>query len=231
MNDNPHLLFVDDDRAFSPLVCEFLAAKGLKTTLCHSGVEGVETFQKDQFDLCILDVKMPFKDGFAVAKEIRGLNPDVPFIFLTGEATKENRIKGFHLGADDYVTKPFSMEELYLRIQVVLRRTGNKTGAQTQPAEYQIGRYAFSPAARELNLGGQTTKLSAIEAKLLQYFCDANQGVIDRDTALRRVWGDDDRLRSRSLNVYVSKLRQYLKDDPGIEILNIHGEGYQMVVR
>jgi two-component system OmpR family response regulator len=231
MNDTPHLLFVDDDRAFSPLVCEYLATKGLKTTLCHSGVEGVETFQNGAFDLCILDVRMPFKDGFAVAREIRGLDPDVPFIFLTGEAAKENRIKGLQLGAEDYVTKPFSMEELYLRIQVVLRRSGNKSGAQPQQANYQVGRYTFSPAARELALDGQTTKLSAIESKLLLYFCDANQGIIDRDTALRRVWGDDDRLRGRSLNVYVSKLRQYLKDDPGIEILNIHGEGYQMVVR
>lgn len=231
MNENPHLLFVDDDRAFSPLVCEYLGDRGLKTTLCHSGVEGVETFQKRRFDLCILDVKMPFKDGFSVAKEIRGLDPEVPFIFLTGEAAKENKIKGFHLGAEDYVTKPFSMEELYLRIQVVLRRSGGKAGSQPLKTEYAIGKYTFNPAARELALGGNAVKLSAIEAKLLQYFCDAGQGIIDRDTALRRVWGDDDQLRGRSLNVYVSKLRQYLKDDPGIEILNIHGEGYQMVVR
>ncbi|MFN0014974.1 MAG: response regulator transcription factor, partial [Saprospiraceae bacterium] len=205
--------------------------RGLTTTLCHSGVEGVDTFQKGGFDLCILDVKMPFKDGFSVAREIRALDPSVPFIFLTGEAAKENKIKGFHLGAEDYVTKPFSMEELYLRIQVVLRRSGSKMNAQAQKNEYSIGKYVFRPAARELTLGTDSTKLSAIEAKLLHYFCDADQGIIDRDVALRRVWGDDDQLRGRSLNVYVSKLRQYLKDDPGIEILNIHGEGYQMVVR
>ena len=232
MNDHPHLLFVDDDRAFSPLVCEYLTEKGFQTTLCHSGVDGVDTFKNGRFDLCILDVKMPFKDGFAVAKEIRDRDPDVPFIFLTGEAEKEKRIKGLQLGADDYVTKPFSLEELYLRIQAVLRRVGGSRAApKTEPVDYRIGRYHFSTAARELRLDDKVTKLSAIETKLLKYFCDAQQGIIDRDTALRRVWGDDDQLRGRSLNVYVSKLRQFMKDDPGIEILNIHGEGYQLVVR
>ena len=230
MSEKPHLLFIDDDRAFSPLLCEYLAEKGVRTTLCHSGVEGVETFKTGRFDLCILDVKMPFKDGFAVAQEIRGFDPEIPFIFLTGETEKEKRIKGFQLGAEDYVTKPFSMEELYLRIRVVLRR-GVSATLKPAATEYRIGLYQFNIAARELELAGKTTKLSAIETKLLQYFCDAELGKIDRDTALRRVWGDDDQLRGRSLNVYVSKLRQFLKDDPGIEILNIHGEGYQMVVR
>lgn len=231
MNDNPQLLFVDDDRAFSPLVCEYLAEKGLKTTLCHSGEEGVNTFKNARFDLCILDVRMPFKDGFTVAKEIRDLEPDIPFIFLTGETEKEQRIKGFHLGADDYVTKPFSMEELFLRIQVVLRRSNTRESSKAETVEYHIGQYFFNVGARELVYAGNTTKLSSIETKLLKFFCDANQGIIERDAALRRVWGDDDMMRGRSLNVYVSKLRQFLKDDPGIEILNIHGEGYQLVVR
>jgi len=231
MNDHLELLFVDDDRAFSPLVCEYLSEKGLKTTLCHSGEEGIATFKSGRFDLCILDVRMPFKDGFAVAKEIRDLHPDIPFIFLTAETEKEQRLKGFYLGADDYVTKPFSMEELYLRIQVVLRRNGSRENAKSETLEYQIGQYHFNVGSRELLREGNTTKLSSIESKLLKFFCDANQGIIERDAALRRVWGDDDMMRGRSLNVYVSKLRQFLKDDEGIEILNIHGEGYQLVVR
>ncbi len=123
------------------------------------------------------------------------------------------------------------MEELYLRIQVALRRSGNRAASAPEKQEYSVGKYRFNAAARELTLDGQTTKLSAIEAKLLRYFCEAENGAIERDTALRRVWGDDDQLRGRSLNVYVSKLRQLLKDDPGIEILNVHGEGYRMVVR
>ena len=231
MREKPHLLFVDDDRNFSPLVCEYLAEKGIQTTLCHSGEEGIATFKNGRFDLCILDVKMPFKDGFAVAKEIHDIDPEMPLIFLTGEIEKEKRIKGLTLGADDYVTKPFSMEELCLRIQAVLRRAGRRAASTPDVQEYLVGRYRFDVAAREISLDGKTTKLSAIESNLLQYFCVAERGVIDRDTALRRVWGDDDMLRGRSLNVYVSKLRQLLKDDPGIEILNVHGTGYQLVTR
>lgn len=231
MNEHFQLLFVDDDRAFSPLVCEYLSEKGLKTTLCHSGEEGVATFRNGRYDLCILDVRMPFKDGFTVAKEIRDLQPDTPFIFLTAEAERAQRIKGFYLGADDYVTKPFSMEELYLRIQVVLRRSSSRESAKPEILEYPIGKYHFNVGSRELSLQGNIQKLSSIECKLLKFFCDASQGIIERDAALRRVWGDDDMMRGRSLNVYVSKLRQFLKDDENIEILNIHGEGYQLVIR
>lgn len=231
MHEIPNLLFVDDDRAFSPLVCEYLSEKGFRTTLCHSGEAGLSTFKNSRFDLCLLDVKMPFKDGFALAEEIRRIDPEMPVIFLTGETEKEKRIKGLSLGADDYVTKPFSMEELRLRILAVLRRTGMRSFQKPEQTAYPLGRYLFKASARELVLGDAIIKMSAIETKLLQYFCEADHGIINRNTALFRVWGDDEQLRGRSLNVYVSKLRHYLKDDPAIEILNIHGEGYQIVVK
>ncbi len=224
------ILVVDDDPQLRSLVGLALDRAGFAVVTAADGQSALMQAARELPDLIVLDQGLPELDGLEVCRRIRAKS-EVPIVFLTARDDELDRVLGLELGADDYVTKPFSMEELYLRISVVLRRTGSKSGAQPQQTNYQVGRYAFSPAARELALDGQTTKLSAIESKLLLYFCDANQGIIDRDTALRRVWGDDDRLRSRSLNVYVSKLRQYLKDDPGIEILNIHGEGYQMVVR
>jgi two-component system OmpR family response regulator len=233
MQDNlPTILLVDDDRTFVPLVGEYLESKGLRVALRHSGDEGLDAFRRGQFDLCVLDVKMPLKDGFRLAEEIRALAPGVPLIFLTGETAKEQRIRGLTIGADDYVTKPFSMEELFLRIMAIWRRVGQQAQRKRQENPvFQVGAYQFNAASRELTLATQTTKLSAIEARLLQLFCESENGIITRETALRKIWGDDDMLRGRSLNVYVSKLRQYLKDDPAIEILNVHGEGYQLVVR
>lgn len=226
-----NILLVDDDRALAPLLAEYMEGKGHRVSLAQSGDEGLAFFQKQAFDLCILDVKMPLKDGFTLASEIRQISPEVPFIFLSGQNQKEDRIRGLTLGAEDYVTKPFSMEEVCLRVGIVLRRAGpaSKNKAETR---HQIGKYLFDPTSRELVFeNAPPEKLSATESKLLELFCLSENGVVERDTALRRVWGDDERFYSRSLNVYVSKLRQYLKDDGRIEILNIHGEGYRLVVK
>ncbi len=225
------ILLVDDERQFSALTQEYLEAKNCKVSLCHSGDEGLSTFKKEPFDCCILDVKMPLKDGFTLAGEIRELSPNMPLIFLTGATQKEERIKGLTLGADDYITKPFSLEELYLRIQNILKRAGNQRKAVAALPAFPIGQYQFDPNARTLENQGKQEKLTAIEAKLLQLFLESEQGIIRRDIALLRIWGDDDQLKGRSLNVYVSKLRQLLSDDRRIEILNVHGEGYQMVVK
>ena len=225
------LLLVDDERQFSALTQEYLEAKGFATTLRHSGDEGLAAFKSGQYDCCVLDVKMPFKDGFSLARDIRELDPDVPIIFLTGAVQKEERIQGLSLGADDYITKPFSLEELSLRIQNILRRAGNQRKSLAALPVLPLGQYQFDTHARTLEGGGTTVKLTAIEAKLLQLFLESEHGSIRRDTALKRIWGDDDQLKGRSLNVYVSKLRQYLAADPGIEILNVHGEGYQLVVK
>ena len=227
------ILMVDDDRTFSSLTQEFLESRGLHVTLVHSGEEGLQAFREQgPFHLCILDVKMPFKDGFSLAADIRAADPTVPLIFLTAQQEKENRLKGFQLGGDDYVTKPFSMEELFLRIQAIWRRMqAGQMALSAAKTELEVGRYRFFPAARELRLGDATQKLSAIEGNLLRMFCESPEGMVDRDTALRRIWSDDDMLRGRSLNVYVSKLRQYLSGDPRIEILNVHGVGYRMVIK
>lgn len=225
-----HLLLVDDDLALSPVTKEYLEAKDFQVTLRHSGEEGWTAFRSGTFDCCILDVKMPFKDGFSLAEDIRQLNPDMPILFLTGASQKEERIRGLSLGADDYITKPFSMEELYLRIRNILKRSTLQQ-KQSEKAAYEIGLYRFDVATRELHGGPEMVKLTAIEARLLQLFCESDNGIIRRDIALQRIWGDEDMLKGRSLNVYVSKLRTFLSADARVEILNVHGEGYQMVVR
>ena len=231
MDPSTHILFVDDERQFSSMTAEYLEAKGYSLRMEHSGDGGLQAFRTGQFDLCILDVKMPMKDGFTLAGEIRELDPHVPIIFLTGQTDKEDRIKGLSIGGDDYITKPFSLEELALRIENILRRVRIQQVSREQSEHFQIGRFHFNPHTRELKLEGDPMGLTGIEAKLLQLFCESEDGMVSRETALKRIWGDDDYLRGRSLNVYVSKLRNYLKQDPNIEILNVHGEGYKMVVR
>lgn len=228
-----HILLVDDDKVLSPFVQEYLESKGLSVTLRYSGEEGLHTFRQGQFDLCILDVKMPFKDGFTLAAEIRAIAPDVPFIFLSGNADKAHRIKGLTLGADDYMAKPFSMEELHLRIVAILRRVSRQQQNARPNADtvYAIGEYLFSPQNQELTRAGHTTPLTGIETRLLTLFATAPNGIVEREKALHIIWGDDDYLRGRSLNVYVSKLRQILKADPNIAFINIHGTGYRMNVK
>ena len=225
-----HLLLVDDDLALSPLTKEYLEAKGFAVTLRHSGDEGLAAYKMGTFDGCILDVRMPFKDGFSLAEDIRQLSPNIPILFLTGAVQKEERIRGLALGADDYITKPFSMEELYLRVRNTLKRSTAQQ-KEIEKAIHEIGLYRFDVATRELHGGPEMVKLTAIEAKLLQLFCESDNGIIRRDTALERIWGDENMLKGRSLNVYVSKLRTFLAAEPRIEILNVHGEGYQLVVR
>ena len=231
MENKPHILMVDDERQFSAMTQEYLEAKGFEVVLKHSGEEGLAAFKEGSYHICILDVKMPMKDGFTLATEIRELDEQTPIIFLTGQTEKEDRIKGLTIGADDYVTKPFSVEELFLRIKNILKRSSIQNRINKKQAEYEIGKYHLDATTRELTYNTKTIKLTAIEAKLLQMFCEDENGMIERNLALKRIWGDDDYLRGRSLNVYVSKLRNYLKEDGNIEIMNVHGVGYKMVVR
>ena len=224
------ILLVDDDSILSQMTREYLEAKDLAVQIAETAMEGLEKFKNHAFDLCILDVKMPFKDGFELAEEIRALNQEVPIVFLSGQTEREDRIKGLVVGADDYITKPFSMEELYLRIKVILRRVQ----AQQKSSEYhnyQLGIFEFDATSRELKQMTGIVKLSAIEAKLLQLFCENQNELVTRELALKRIWGDDQNFRGRSLNVYVSKLRTFFKSDPNIEFLNIHGSGYKMVIK
>jgi DNA-binding response OmpR family regulator len=229
MNSKAHILFVDDEQQFSAMTKEYLEAKGFRVTLKHSADEGLSSFKTNTFDLCIFDVRMPIKDGFSLAKEVKNLDENIPIIFLTGQTQKEDRIKGLIIGADDYITKPFSMEELFLRIKAILKRVTIQE--KKTPEHFNIGKYHFNAISRELKLGSDIVKLSAIEAKLLEMFCENLNGLVQRDFALTRIWQDEDYLKGRSLNVYVSKLRSFLKEDENIEILNVHGEGYRMVVK
>lgn len=223
------ILLVDDEMQFSAMVAEYLQEKGFEVMLTHNATDGLGAFRTKWADCCILDVKMPFKDGFSLAADIRDLDEQVPIIFLTGQTTREDRIKGLTIGADDYVTKPFSMEELYLRIKAVLRRVGFQEENQDQA--FILGQYSFDPISRELVFDDQPIRLSAMESKLLQLFFKHKNKLVTRDFVLAKVWQDDDQLKSRSLNVYINKLRNYLKQDPSIEILNAHGEGYKLVVK
>ena len=230
---NNHLLIVDDDRALSPMVEEYLAAKGYKITLCHNATDGLCKFKDLDIDLCILDIRMPMKDGFTLAEEIQEYSPEIPFLFLTSETDKKKRIKGLILGASDYILKPFSMEELYLRINIILKRSVVSDNALIDKvSEFRFGDFHFNSNTRELIYKeSDIKKLSTIENQLLQFFCEAENGFLDRKKALKNIWDDELMLRAQSLNVYVSKLRKYLEKDSSISFHNIHGIGYRMSIK
>ncbi|WP_254412177.1 response regulator transcription factor [Dyadobacter diqingensis] len=226
--DDLHILLIDDEVQYSELTKEYLEMRGCKVTLKHDGLAGFETFKQNQFDLCVLDVKMPKIDGFTLAEEIKSIDECVPIIFLTGQSLKEDKIKGLTLGADDYLTKPFSMEELYLRIRVILKRV--KAQEKTKIVnEFKVGSSVFNSELRELSVLNKTIKLTSIESKLLTLLCQYQNKVLTRDIAMLGIWGDEEHFRGYSLNVYVSKIRKFLKEDPMVEILNLHGEGYKLI--
>lgn len=231
MAQEPKLLLVDDDLTLSPLVKEYLEASGMTCTLCHNGFEALVILKHNHFDLCLLDIRMPMKSGFDLAKEMVAFNPEIPFLFLTGQADKEDRIKGFEYGAEDYILKPFSMQELVLRIKVILRRTATHSLLASGLEPLAIGSFLFFPEKRELKHNNAVQRLSEIESKLLSMFRQGSDGIVLRENALKQLWKDEYMFRDRSLNVFVSKLRKYLKADPNIEILNIHGAGYRMIIR
>jgi DNA-binding response OmpR family regulator len=227
----PTLLLVDDDKVFSPLLKEFLESKGFSSDWAQNADQGLELFKSGTYDLCILDIKMPFKSGLELAQEITAIDPQMSFLFLTGENQKETRLQGLSLGADDYITKPFSMEELELRIQNILRRVQKQKTILELTELVNIGKYEFDPISRHLSFQGEIQKLSETESRLLQLFCTSSQGQISRSEALHKIWNDEAELHGRSLNVYISKLRKYLAQDSKIEILNLHGTGYRLIVK
>ena len=226
-----NILIVDDDKIIGPVVKDYLESKDLDVTLINNGSAALKTLEKEDFDLCVLDVKMPGMSGFELAQEIQQKKPGLPFLFLTGEDGKSKKLEGLQLGADDYITKPFNLEELFLRINIVTRRTRKIAEADVKPEQYAIGLYTFKPSTRELSGASGTRQLSAIEAQLLAMFCESENRTIEREAVLRKIWKDESMFRTRSLNVYVSKLREYLKEDANIEILNIHGQGYSLVIK
>jgi len=224
------LLLAEDDRNLGNILKNYLDAKGYTTTLCINGQEAVEIFSRKEFDICILDIMMPVKDGFAAAAEIRALNRKVPILFLTAKVLQEDKLKGFEIGADDYITKPFSMEELLLRMQAIMRRTDEALRTSGTDSVYNIGRYEFDYNRQTLIHGNKEQKLTSKEAGLLKLLCTYANDVLDRHTALKEIWNDDSYFNARSMDVYIVKLRKYLKDDPHVELLNVHGVGFKLVM-
>jgi DNA-binding response OmpR family regulator len=222
------VLLAEDDENLGSLLREYLQAKSYETHWVTDGDKAFKSFEKNKYDICILDIMMPVKDGFTLAKEIRMLNREVPIIFLTAKSMKEDVFEGFSIGADDYITKPFSMEELLYRMQAILRRT--KGDISKKQEIYNIGKYRFDTNKHLLILEDKEQKLTTKESDLLRLLCNNANQVLERNFALRTIWIDDNYFNARSMDVYITKLRKYLKEDPSIEIMNIHGTGYKLIM-
>lgn len=229
MEQKVKLLLAEDDENLGLLLREYLIAKGFDATLFPDGEAAFKGFMKDHFDICILDIMMPKKDGFTLARDIRQINNDIPIIFLTAKNLKDDVIEGFKLGADDYITKPFSMEELIFRIEAILRRTAQDNQGMSQQI-YKLGRYTFDTRKQTLTNGEDVVKLTTKESDLLKLLCQNANKVLERNFALKSIWIDDNYFNARSMDVYITKLRKHLKDEPTVEIINVHGKGYKLIV-
>lgn len=229
MRNKLKILLAEDDPNLGMLLQEYLIAKNYEVELAKDGNEGLDMFLSgENFDMCLLDVMMPKKDGFSLAKEIRLKDPDIPVIFLTAKSMKEDTIQGFKSGADDYITKPFSIEELLMRIAAIFRRV-NKQEPESAPESYTIGAYIFNTVNLKLTLKESSTKLTTKESELLKLFCQNQNKPVSRSFALKLIWGDDSYFNARSMDVYITKLRKHLKEDENIKILNLHGEGFKLI--
>ncbi|MFZ5971237.1 MAG: response regulator transcription factor [Bacteroidota bacterium] len=224
------ILLVEDDPSLGFVIKDNLQMKGYDVTLCSDGEAGEQAFFQNPFDLCILDVMMPKKDGFAVAQSIRQKNQQVPILFVTAKSMLEDKISGFTAGGDDYITKPFSVEELCLRIEVFLKRAnGNQLGKTD--TTFALASYLFDSQNLTLTRHGETKTLTQKEADVLKLLCRNQDRVLKREEILKSVWGDDDYFLGRSMDVFISKLRKYLKDDASVQIVNYHGVGFRLELR
>ena len=231
MLNTTKILIVEDDFNLGYILQESLELQNFKIARCEDGEQAYAAFLKEKFDLCLIDVMLPKKDGFTLAKEIRKINQDIPLIFVTAKSLKEDKIKGFKIGGDDYITKPFSMEELILRIQAVLKRSKNSSPTNQNKKRFTIGDYVFDYEQSILQIKGKQQKLTNKESELLRLLCIHKNQSLKRDIALKYIWDNDSFFSARSMDVYISKLRKYLKDDECIEIRNIHGKGFKLIVR
>lgn len=222
------ILLAEDDSNLGLLLKNYLTAKNYETTLAVNGSLALEVFSKDNFGLCIFDIMMPEMDGLTLAKEIRLTRPDIPILFLSAKNQEEDIIEGFKSGADDYITKPFSMEELLYRIEAILRRTTNIVVHKKEDS-YTIGSYTFDPLKQMLVHRDQPIKLTTKESELLDLLCRHGNDILERNFALKTIWIDDNYFNARSMDVYITRLRKYLRKDPSIKILNIHGRGYKLI--
>lgn len=228
MEQTIKILLLEDDPNLGTILQEHLLMNKYEVTLCADGEKGLAAWNSGSYELCLVDIMMPKLDGFSFVEKVRAQDSQIPIIFLTARSMKEDRIKGFQIGCDDYITKPFSIEELLLRITAILKRTGHK---KTDAVDsYQIGKYLFDVKRQTLTLKKETRKLTTREADLLFMLCENLNQIVSREIALREIWKDDSYFAGRSMDVFVSKLRKYLKDDPSVEIVSLHGKGFRLVV-
>lgn len=219
------ILLTEDDANLGMLLREYLIAKGFDVELQPDGEKGLQAFKRSHYDLCILDVMMPVKDGFSMAQEVRIMNQDVPIIFLTAKSMKADILNGFNVGADDYMTKPFSMEELLMRIEAILRRTTKSSSQEL----FLLGKVKFDSNKQILYKKDQEVKLTTKESELLKLLCLHGNQILERNYALKAIWKDDNYFNARSMDVYITKLRKHLQDVEGIQIINVHGKGYKLL--
>lgn len=223
------VLVVEDDANLGTILTEYLEAKGYAPSLFKNGQEGFDAYISGGYQFCILDIMMPIKDGFTLAKEIRKIDKSIPILFLTAKSLREDAIEGFKIGADDYVSKPFSMEELLLRMDAILRRSGGGTEAKNIKESYEIGSFHFECEKQTLSREKSVVKLTSKESELLEILCASGKETLEREYALKKIWGDDTYFNARSMDVYITKLRKYFKSDPSIEIVNVHGKGFKLL--
>jgi len=221
------ILLCEDDENLGMLLREYLQAKGFVVDLLPDGDAGYQTFLNDKYDICIFDVMMPKKDGFTLAQDIRKINATVPIIFLTVRSLKEDILEGFKIGADDYITKPFSMEELLFRIEAILRRSNSKYSKMN--GEVQFGKFLFDSQKQQLTIGEKKIRLTTKESELLTLLAQSANSILERNFALKSIWVEDNYFNARSMDVYITKLRKILREDPQLEIINIHGKGYKLI--
>ncbi|MDR3273622.1 MAG: response regulator transcription factor [Flavobacteriaceae bacterium] len=234
MNKKVKLLLVEDDPSFGAVLKDYLTLNDYDVTHAIDGEDGLEKFKADTFDLCLLDVMMPKKDGFALAKEIVDINPDMPIMFLTARNMREDILTGYKLGADDYITKPFDTEVLLYKINAVLLRNNGGISDSAENADkeiYEISNFKLNTKLRQLEVGGKLYKLSPKENELLKLLCRYKNDLMPREEALTKIWHNDNYFTSRSMDVYIAKIRKLLRNDENVEIVNIHGEGFRLLVK
>lgn len=231
INKNIKVLLAEDEKNFGEMLKTYLDAKGYSTKLCINGEEALSEFYSEVYNFCILDVMMPIKDGFTLAKEIRKKDKKVPILFLTAKSLPDDILKGFQLGADDYITKPFNMDVLLMRMNAILRRSAGNTKTGNLGSTYRLGNYLFDNNRQVLTINGKEHKLTSKESELLKLLCENANDLLDRSMALKEIWHDDSYFNARSMDVYITKLRKYLKEDNSIELINVHGTGFKLVGR
>lgn len=227
---NKHILLVEDDPNLGDLLVDFLSMEGFEVTLARDGISGWETFQNGRYDLCLLDCMLPGKDGFSLASDIRKKDKWIPVIFLTAKSLKSDRLRGFDLGGDDYITKPFDEDELVRRINAILKRCeyGNNDNINVK---YQLGEYSFDYSNLMLYRKGVATRMTQKEGDVLKILCERMNHVVRREDILVSIWGRDDYFHGRSLDVFISKIRKYLKEDTSVKIQNVHGVGFELMTK